>query len=410
MAMTIFIKLAWRNLFRNKRRTILAGLMIGLGLAAMITVDAITIGTIDNMISTATASFLGEGQIHRDGFRKTFEVEKIIANGPALFEKLKKDPLIRQAAPRTAAFGMLTSPANVQSVMLYGIDPALERDLSKIDDLLVSGDYLSSADEPKILIGEKLAGLLEVGLGDKIVVTVAQAHSGELSQELFRVGGIFKFGSRQMDGGMAFIPLKRAQEMLKLGDGLHEIAFAFHDRRKAEDDTLPLWKEYSAAGNEALSWTKLVSELAMMRSMTDFSLFLVGIILFGIVSVGIINTLFMALYERMFEFGVMRAIGTRPQQAAQLMVMEAGALALVSIVMGIIIALIVNGLLLHCGGLDYSDSEFVVTLRDPIYPVLTLSQFTLYPFLLFVFTCIVGIYPAIYAARLTPAKAMKRGL
>ncbi|HSA33863.1 MAG TPA: FtsX-like permease family protein [bacterium] len=407
--MTLFVKLAWRNLFRNKRRTILAGLMIGLGLAAMITTDAITIGTIDNMIATATASFLGEGQVHRENFRKTFEVEATIVNGPALFEKLKKDPLIRQTAPRTAAFGMITSPANVQSVMLYGIDPTYERDLSKIDDLLVSGGYLATADEPKILLGEKTADLLEVGVGDKIVVTVAQAHTGELSQELFRVGGIFKFGSRQMDGGMAFIPLKRAQEMLKLGNNLHEIAFSFHDKLKSEDKSLPLWGDLSAGGNEALPWTELVSELAMMRSMTDFSLFLVGIILFGIVAVGIINTLFMSLYERMFEFGVMRAVGTRPRQAAQLMVMEAGALSLIAIVMGIVVAIVVNGLLLHYG-IDYSGSEFVVTLRDPIYPVLTAKQFTVYPFLLFIFTCLVGLYPAIYAAKLTPAKAMKRGL
>lgn len=407
--MTLFLKLAWRNLFRNKRRTLLAGLMIGLGLAAMITTDAITIGTIDNMIASATRSFLGEGQVHRDGFRKTLEVELTIADGPALFEKIKNDPLIRQAAPRTASFGMVTSPANVQSVMLYGIDPAFERDLSQIDDLLVTGDYLASADEPKILIGDKLADLLEVGLGDKVVVTVAQAHTGELSQELFRVGGIFRFGSRQMDGGMAFIPIERAQEMLKLEGGLHEIAFLFHDKLKSEEAGLSLWKDYSAGGNEALSWTGLVSELAMMRSMTDFSLFLVGVILFGLVSFGIINTLFMSLYERMFEFGVMRAVGTRPRQAAQLMVMEAGGLALIAIVMGSVVALIINGLLLHYG-IDYSDAEFIVALREPIRPVITLTQFTLYPFLLFVFTCLVGLYPAIYAARLTPAKAMKRGL
>ncbi len=408
--MMLFVKLAWRNIFRNKRRTLLAGLMIGLGLAAMITTDAITKGTIDNMIATATASFLGEGQIHREGFRKTFEVEETIVNGPALFDKITKEPLVRQAAPRTAAFGMITSPANVQSVMLYGIDPAHERDISKIDELIVAGDYLASAGESKILLGEKVADLLEVGVGDKIVVTVAQANTGELSQEMFRVGGIFKFGSRQMDGNMAFIPLKRAQELLKIGDGLHEIAFSFRDHRQSEEDALPLWNGYSADGNEALSWTKLVSELYMMRSMSAFSLLLVGIILFGIVSIGIINTLFMSLYERMFEFGVMRAIGTRPRQAALLMVMEAAALSVIAIAMGVVIALIVNGLLLHYG-IDYSGTEYMsVTLHDPIYPVLSVIQFTLYPFLLFIFTCLVGLYPAIYAARLAPAKAMKRGL
>ncbi len=408
--MMLFIKLAWRNIFRNKRRTFLSGLAIGLGLAAMMVMDALLLGTSENMIANATSTFLGEGQIHREGFRNTFEVERTIVNAPVVLEKLQGNPQVKQATPRTASFAMITSTASVQSVMLYGIAPGYEKDISKIDDLLVSGDYLSSDNETKILVGEKLAELLEAGIGDKLVVTVAQAETGELSQEMFRIGGIFKFGSRQMDSGLAFVPIKRAQEMLKIDGQFHEISFTFNNKLESENEQLPLWHDFSAQGNEALGWTKLVPALHQMRAMSSFGLFIAGIILFGVVAIGIVNTLFMSLYERMFEFGVMRAVGTRPYQAALLMLLEAASLAVIAIVIGTTIGAITNAILLYTG-IDYTGTEYMsIAIREYIYPVITPLQFTLYPILLFLFTCLVGLYPALYAARLTPAKAMKRGL
>ena len=406
--MLLLLRLAWRNIFRNTRRTVLAGLAIGIGLAALIFTDALIIGMKESMIRTATDTFLGHGQIHLEGFRSTFEVEKVVNNLDGLLSGLRREEGVSSFSVRTQAFGMITSPANVGSIMLYGIEPQFEKDVSKIDEAIMQGRYLDAGDGQGILIGTKLAETLEAGLRDRVVVTVAQAGTGELAQEMFRVAGIFHFNIREMDGGVAFIPLRKSQELLGLGEGVHEIALHFRDIGLAGDRSLDFWSRYSQHGNEALGWKEIMPELDTAVQMTRFSTLMVALILFGVVALGIVNTLFMSLYERMFEFGVLRAVGTRPLRMALLILFEAGALAVLSMIIGIAIGFAVTySFSLH--GIDYVGIEFGgVTLRELICPVLHFGQFTVLPLYVFLFTLIAGIYPAVFAARLTPAKAMRR--
>lgn len=155
--MRTYLKLAWRNLFRNKRRTFLAGTAIGIGLAALIFVDALMIGMGQNMIQSATSSFLGEGQIHRAGYRETNEVELTINDPDSIIEMLSQEPIIAHLTRRTMSFAMISSPANVCGVGLIGIDPATERNLSQFDDALIAGSYFSGEFDQEVLIGGKLA-------------------------------------------------------------------------------------------------------------------------------------------------------------------------------------------------------------------------------------------------------------
>lgn len=406
--MWLLIKLAWRNVFRNTRRTLLSGLAIGIGLACLILADAIVRGMEDNMIRMATDTLLGQGQIHRKGFRETLEVEKTINQGPDTLKALEDDPQIKAAAPRTLSVAMVTSTANVASIMLYGIDADRERTVSSVDDVMVEGRFLEAADTNKIIIGQTLADVLEVDLGDRLVITVAQAETGDLSQEMFRVGGIFQFNIREIDRQMAFVPIATGQRMLHLPGSFHEIAFHFTDIALSRDRTLPFWSQFSKDGNIAEGWMDIMSELESLLELTQFSILITAAILFGIVSLGIMNTLFMSLYERMFEFGVMRAIGTRPMRMTLLILFEAGAVALISIVIGVVLGYAGTAYLSHVG-IDYTGLEFGgLTFRDKLYPILALRQFTTYPLWLFAFTLIVGLYPGIYAARLRPARAMKK--
>ncbi|MXZ00164.1 FtsX-like permease family protein, partial [Candidatus Poribacteria bacterium] len=141
---------------------------------------------------------------------------------------------------------------------------------------------------------------------------------------------------------------------------------------------------------------------------TKYSKYIKGVILFFVVIFGIINTLFMSLYERMFEFGVLRAVGTRPFGMARVILFEAGALAVVSIGFGMLLGFLVT-VLLNYTGINYTGIEMVgVTIQEFIYPTLTVEQFIIYPVWLFVFTIIAGIYPARYAAKMSPAAAMRR--
>lgn len=408
--MRLYIKLAIRNLFRNKRRTFIAGSAIGIGLAALIFTDALIIGMEENMVASATESYLGDGQIHRAGFRESFEVEKTIVNGAEVAEKLSRENVVNHFSRRALAFAMISSPANVSSVTLVGIDPSSERYLSQIDEAIVEGEYFAGDNVRDVIIGSKLAEILEVELGSRIVLTVAQAHTGDLSQEMFRISGIYHFNMNEMDRAMAFVRLNVAQQMLGLGDDFHEIALSLLGDQIGRDRSHPFWQRYSQDGNEAVGWTVLLPEIEAAFELSEFSTFFVGLILFGVVALGIINTLFMSLHERMFEFGVLRAVGTRAFGMARLILLEAAALSVLSIILGGILGLAVTGLIAKTG-IDYTGIEFSgVTFRELLYPVLTVNQFVIYPVSVFIFTVIVGLYPALYAARMLPAKAMRRSL
>lgn len=407
--MNKFIKLAWRNILRNKRRTFIAGTAIGIGLAAMIFTDAIMIGMEQYMVNSATRSFLGEGQIHHADFRLTNDVALTIANLETLVTRLENDTLVDKFTCRTITFGMITSPANVSAVSLVGVNPNTERHLSLIDDAVKQGTFFDGDNAQDLVIGCRLAELLEVELGDRVVITSAQAHTGDLAQELFRISGIYDFGDKSIDLGMAFIRLEKSQDMLNLGGDIHEIAMKLTDKQIAHDKTAPFWNRYSTVGNEAVSWVVIMPEIKAVFEMADFLMVILGLILFGVVSLGIINTLFMSLHERMFEFGVMRAVGTTPFAMGRLIVFEAAALAIISIIIGAIIGYVVTAIVGHTG-IDYSGIESVgITYRDPMYPIMELKQFVIYPIAVFIFTALIGLYPARHAARILPAEAMRKG-
>jgi ABC-type lipoprotein release transport system permease subunit len=361
-----------------------------------------------NMIASATESFLGEGQIHREGFRESFTVEKTIANQAEVVARLKQDKLVDRFTRRVLSFAMITSPANLSAVSMVGIDPNAERFLSQIDEAIVSGSYFEGDNIRDVVIGSKLAEILEVELGSRVVLTVAQAYTGDLSQEMFRVAGIYHFNVKEMDRAMAFVRLPQAQQMLGLGDEVHQIVLRLTDGSFGRDRTLPVWNNYSQDGNEAVSWTVILPEVELAFELSDFATWLIGVILFGVVALGIINTLFMSLHERMFEFGVLRAVGTRALAMARLILLEAGALAVLSIVLGCILGFLATYATMKIG-INYTGIEFSgVTFRELLFPVLEVEQFVIYPIAVFIFTVFAGLYPAIFAAKMSPAQAMRR--
>lgn len=406
----IWIRLAWRNIFRNKRRTYIAGTAIGLGLASLIFTDALVVGMEKNMIHSATLSYMGEGQIHCQDYRQTQDPELTIHNLPVIIENLRKEKIVKAYCVRAMAMGMISSPADVQAVNMVGIDPQLEKDVSQLDEAIQRGRFFDNDNSRNLLLGSKLAEILNVDIGDRVVVTVARVHSGELVQEMFRVSGIYHFNIPEMDGGMVFIRLKHAQEMLGLGEKAHEIAIQFTEPRFGIDKNLHFWKLYSENGNIAESWTAIMPQMEAIFKIIQFSTLLTGLILFGVVALGIINTLFMSIHERIFEFGVLRAVGTRPWRVALLLLLEAASLAVISIVLGNILGG-VSTYLIGQMGINYTGIEFSgITFRERIYPELKVLQFIKYPLWVFLFTILSGIYPAIYAARMSPANALRKSM
>ena len=294
--------------------------------------------------------------------------------------------------------------------MFVGIDPESEKFLSQIDEAVQEGSYFEGDNERDIVIGSELAELLEIELGDRIVVTVAQAETGDLSQEMFRISGIYHFNIKEMDVGFAFARLPKTQEMLGIGSSVHEIAIKFKDMTFALEKDSPFWERYSEFDNEALSWTEIFPALNLIFGMLGITMVILGAILFGIVAFGIINTLFMSLYERLFEFGVIRAVGTRPGGVRKIVLFEAGSLSVVSIFMGTVIGLALIFLFKKIG-IDYRGIEFAgTTITEMLYPVFNIRQFIIYPLATFLFTVLVGLYPAIVASKMSMSDALRKSM
>jgi ABC-type lipoprotein release transport system permease subunit len=408
--MFLLLKLAFRNALRNKRRTFLAGMAIGVGLAGLIFVDGLMIGMQNSMISSATDTFLGQGRITHKDFMDTLDIEKTIDDGMEILAGLDGETIIKEYAPRTMNTAMITSPANAEPILLVGVDPDREKNISVLKRAIRKGGYFQEKDKDKILIGAGLADSLMVEPGDLLVITAAKAKTGDLSQAMYRVGGVFSFGMREMDDSMAFIKIEEAQSLLGIGDGIHQIAINFTAMEIADDKSLPFWDQYKKENNLVQNWREVMPELAAVQEMTGFGIFLLAVILFGVVSLGILNTLFMSLYERMFEFGVLRAVGTRPVRMAIIILFEAGVLAVISIIIGVAIGYGVCVIVGHYG-LNFVGIEYAgVTFMEPLRPVIALYQYIKYPAALFIFTLFVGLYPAIYAALLNPVEAMRRSL
>lgn len=409
--MSLTLNLARRNLARNRRRTLLAGSFIALSLVALIFTDGFMRGMIETMVRNATLTLSGEAQVHASGYLDEPEVETVIKAVDALRQELDSREEIAAYTLRIQSPAMLGSSANALGVQLIGIEPGGELAVSRVADAVIQGRYLDGSKPTDILIGSRLAELLEVDLGDRLVLSVSMAHTGELNQQLYRLSGIVQFNNRPLDESMVFLPLGTSQQLLGLDDAIHQVAMVMADPALATDPAVTLWSELSIDGLDAKPWPKLMPELSSMLSYTDFALYIIGGILFVLAGLGVVNTMFMSIYERTYEFGVLRSIGTRAGAIARLIMTEALLLGLFSVLAGMILGGALE-YLVGINGIQYgSDVEFnSVSLNEPIYPIFTWAQFTVIPLWVLGMTVVACLYPALYAARIVPAKALHKSL
>ncbi|MFG1497285.1 FtsX-like permease family protein [Saccharospirillum sp. HFRX-1] len=404
-------QLALRNLARNRRRTLLTGMIISLSLAALVLTDGVISAMTDTMVRSATRLYGGDAQIHQRDYLAARDEQFTFGEVAELLNQLDQSELVEAATPRALAFGMVSSSASNRAVQVMGIDPQREAQVSKLESVVVEGDYLDAAgSETQLLIGWRLAQLLEAELGDRIVLSLHNQIDETAEQQLFRVSGIFRFNARELDENAAFILLPRAQQMLGIGNSVHELAFNLRQASLAGQADLPLFAELSNADRVAEGWPQLMPQLDGMLQMTRYSTVIVGIILFVLAALGVINGLFMSIYERTWEFGVLLAIGTRRSSLFGLILSEGLLLGIGAIVIGLLVGVVVTVLVAQIG-IDYGGMEVAgVALNEVIRPQLQLSQLIILPVWVLALTLLACLYPAAHAARIVPAQALHKSL
>lgn len=401
----MLIKLAWRNIWRNRRRSLIVLTSVIVGLVAIIISDGLSNGMIGQMLFNQINLNISHIQIHEKGFNNNKVVKNYIRNHEKIDRVLKNDPDIKAYSRRVFVTGILSSANNSSGVMIYGIDPSMEAKVSVIKKSMVEGKYLGN-NKRDIIIGKKLAEKLEVEVGDK-VVAMANTLKGDIGSEVFRIVGIFKTASSEFDKSAIYIPAATEQSMLNIGDEYYEYGIITKDYENV-DEVKDRLREELGGSYEVLSYKDLLPMLIYQIELYKETMWILNVIIGLALIFGIINSMLMSVFERIREFGVLMSIGMKNSRIYLMIVSEALMIGIVGTLAGLLAGLLLEIPLAHTG-IDlsfFSSGLEAFGVGTVIYPVLSMSNI-LMSSLFMPFVAILGaLYPAYKAIKLEPIYAI----
>jgi ABC-type lipoprotein release transport system permease subunit len=401
------LRLAWRNAWRNPRRTGVVVAAVSIGIAGALLTMALNYGMIFQMVETAIESDLGHLQIHAPGFDANPELSvRLTQGGRAEVGLLEAQHGVRAVARRVRGEGLISSPRASAGVRVVAVEPEREARITLIADSVSAGSYLDGV-RRRVLLGAELARRLEVDVGDKVVLSV-QDLSGELTGEALRVGGLFETPSALLDESTLFLRLSDGQALFGLGDAVSEVV-AVADRRSRVSELRDRLASELGDRAEVRSWEELQPALVYMIDVFDQTSWLVYAAVFVAMAFGIANVLLMTVYERTREIGIMRAIGFGRARLVATLIAEAMVVTAVGLGLGFALAL---GSVAWLGdGLDLSYfarglGKFGIGTH--IVPVLRPSDFGIPVAVALVTALLAAAWPAWRAVRLRPAEAVRQ--
>ena len=400
--------IAWRNVWRNKLRSLVVILAITLGLFGTLFLAAFTNGMVEQKIDSAINNELSHIQIHNKEFMQEQTAKFYFTDAKKKTEAIRQLAEVKAACSRLKTTAMVSTAANGTGVNINGIQPEDEMQVTKIHEALTEGDYFEKESRNSLmLISEKLASNLKAKPGSKIVVTI-QDMNGELVYGLFRVAGIFKSGNGMFDELNVFVKSSDLADLIGFDNkNATEIAVLLQNADQTNKITNILKAEFSDLN--VMSWKEISPLLLALSSMMDqFSYILLVIILIAM-AFGIINTMLMAILERVREIGMLMAVGMNRRRIFMMIMLETIFLSLTGGLLGMLISLVTIKLT-GINGINFSSwAEGMEAMGYPslVYPSLY-SSFYITLTIMVIFTGILSsIYPARKALKFKPAEAVR---
>ena len=397
--------LAWRNLWRNHRRTTIMLAAITVGVWAMIFMTALMRGMVDDMLLNSIRSLPGEVQIHHPAYRDDPSINNSIPAPTAELIDVLQIPEVVAWTSRVRVPAVISSERDSRGMVLLGVEPVSEMAVSFDRDSIIEGRFLEDSNDRGLVIGLKMAEHLETKLGKRVVV-MSQDPDNNIADRGFRVVGIYKAKLASLEETYVYAGRDTIQQLLNIENQVSEIAITGEDYRNV-DKWYPKIKQATGENVDTLPWYEINAYLGSMMSMMDGFVLVWVVVIFLALSFGLVNTLVMAVFERIREIGLMQALGMRPSMILYQILLESFLLLLIGLLLGNIIA--IATIIPLQGGIDISvvaKGMEMMGSSSMLYPALKIEDMVLANVIVIILGLLTSILPAWRAASLDPIKAL----
>lgn len=398
-------KMAFRDLGRNKRRSILSALAVSMGAALLLLFASVLRGEIQSAIQPTIQLQTGHLQVRAASYdenKVSLKWADLIANPDQVVSQIQALPQVAVATPRLFASGIITAGQNSRGVQVIGIDPASGAN-QVFRQGLIAGTFITPDDRDGILVGQPLADKFKIKAGDQINLLV-NTSNGDMSQQLFKVRGIYSTNTFSYDQNTVFMPLAKAQTITNTENHASTIFILLKDQEQSAAVAAAL----QSPNYQVLTWQKMTELISQTESAANAFMYIFYLIILGITATVVTNTLVMSVFERTREIGILLAIGTKGRRIMAQFLTEAAILATGGAIGGLIIGgLLVGyfaifGLPINVGSMGISG----FLLHNVIYAKLTWQDTVTLTILTYIVTLIASLYPASLAAKMEPVEAL----
>lgn len=406
--MRLYLRLAWRNIWRHKRRTLIVVLSIALSLSMMMMYDGLVVGFQDAIYANAVKILGGNIQVHAEGYKLKTGSKSLLPlpDDQKIVEASRNIPEVLAASRRINTGGMVTNRIGAFSVTVTGIEPEQEQKVSLIAANIKTGRFLTSTDQDVVLIGQGLADAMDVKLGDRITVAGSGLHNQTIKRTMSIIG-IYDVGLPEIEKKTIYVSIDEAGYLFGLDGQSTEVSISL--QKLGQEPGVMKKLQALAPSVEIDSWENNFPELSYALERKNGVMTIFGIIILTIAGIGILNLLLMAVFERTREIGIMGALGIKPRQIALMFILEGTMMGLVGLAAGIVMGLIFNGILGQVG-LDYSQfanmTDYTALITGRVYSTLGLENIWMRSLTVLIIAILSSLYPAREASLKEPAIAL----
>ena len=406
--MNLYLRLAWRNIWRHRRRTVIIVLAMGLSLAMMMFYDGLMDGFNNAIAGNAVRVLGGNVQVHAEGYREKVDSNPLLplTDDMAVVQAALAQPNVIAASRRIQTGGLISNREGAFPMTIIGIDAEAEAPVSLIAEHIVDGRYIENTDEDSILIGKGLADALALKVGDRLTMVGSDIHK-QNRQRTMTVIGIYDIGIPSMEKGTSYISLAEAQNLFGLRGQSTEVQITL--KRVGTEAALVNALTPLLPGYEVESWANNYPELGNAVGRKNIVMDIFSVIIVMIAGIGILNLLLMAVYERTREIGLLGAMGLKPRQIATTFILEGALIGFVGVIAGIVFGLITNLSLMQVG-MDYSQfagiTDYMALISGKVYPTLGISKLPMRAIIIFVIAALAALIPAMIASKREPSEAL----